>query len=648
MAAETSLLLRLKAEADPTIGRALKAVQDLVNLAGKDATTASAAFDQLAKVFVEIANATGKANTALAQVSKASKESAAERGASAKQLAAETKAAEAAAAAAAKTAEAEKRAARKKAADELKAYLEYEERQRKVAAAAAQEEARIAAEAARQKAEAEKKSAEAAKTARDAFKDVGDGLQDMGTRASVGLGVISVGLTGLALKAANTAREFESFEAQLKTITGSATEAQAKFAGAKDFAVKTPFDVKEIVQATVTLEAYKQKSEDALPQVAALAAGMNKELGATALVVGKAMSGSLEGFESLRNEYGITTRELVKFGAETNKAGGILTQTAEQAEKARNALSRIIEVRFGEALADRAKTVSAAVSNAGDAIISFAASVGEGVAPLVKFGAVLTTKFVGALDAMPPAMKAGLGATLALGAGVTGLGSVALAGTLALVKLDTELAKLVVANTAAAASTELTNLELQKLAVSGAAASRGAAATGAALNGLGKVGSVFGRVGAVLAPIAGLLAGITAVAGAGYLAIQQYGNEQEAMGRKVSDASKKLAEQTFTARTVSEELGKIGGKSLEAALSQKELSVRSAELSKVIKSLPATELANSLQKLNLGPEELKKTVDDLKTQTAAAREELKGLLAERNKLAYKPRVMTMWDSMERQ
>ena len=640
--AATSLVIRISAEKDPNLDKALKGLMEAASQLGREGKAAQADLDLLAKALKELEQ-TSKSGAGALSSSSDSIATAAD-----KVVKAETKKAEAV--------KKSSTSAKKAAQDEQKAAAETVRAVEDSAAAI--EEATGRAQRARDgrgglvsPARSGQTSAPTAPSstapiapgldethalAKDttaAFKELEDQLQDMGSRAGVGLGAVSVGLAAIAAKAASTAREFETFEAQLKTILGTATAAQAKFDSAKVYAAATPFDVKEIVAATVTLESYKQRSDEVLPHVAALAAGMSKSLEDTALVVGKAMSGSLEGFESLRNEYGISTRELAKYGAEVNKAGGILTSTAGQTQKARDALAKVIEVRFGEALADQAKTVSAAVSNAGDAVINFAAEVGEGVAPFVRLGAVITGKFFDALTAMPTVMKAGLGATLVLGAGVTGLGSIAIGTTLALFKLDMELNKLVVSNTKAAAATGVTDLQMRKLAVSSALASRGSAATGGALAGLGKMGSLFSRLTTILAPFGPLLGGISLIAGAGTIALNSYANAQEEMGRKVSDTSKTLTEQTFAARQVTDLLGEIGGESIKAALAQKTLTERSEALTKAIKELPVGSLADGLKKLGHGPEEMADILAKVQEQTKATKAELSTLIQERENIS---------------
>lgn len=62
-----------------------------------------------------------------------------------------------------------------------------------------------------------------------------------------------------------------------------------------------------------------------------------------------ALSGSMDGFEQLRNKFGITTRELARFGVTTDCHGQVLLSTPEQQEKFGKALDQLRIVTGGAA-----------------------------------------------------------------------------------------------------------------------------------------------------------------------------------------------------------------------------------------------------------------------------------------------------------
>jgi|GEM_PF-5880151 len=185
----------------------------------------------------------------------------------------------------------------------------------------------------------------------------------------------------------------------------SATAAEEAIRFAVSYAVTTPFDVRGIVNATVQLQTYGANAQRVLPLVADLAAGMSQDIGYTSLVFGKAWSGSLEGFESLRNQLGITTQKLVKFGAVMNTEGGISIKTAADLDKARNALEKLVKTEYGGAIERQFKTYKGAVSNLEDAVSRLYVALGERLIPSLTVGAQELRKFIEVFEELPDSFK---------------------------------------------------------------------------------------------------------------------------------------------------------------------------------------------------------------------------------------------------
>ncbi len=318
-----------------------------------------------------------------------------------------------------KKAELQKAEAREKARKDLEFALREEEKYRRAVVEGSRQAAQATQQAADEQAAALKKVQQEMDRNTQLAKELGPAM-------AVGLTAAGAALGGLASYALQTANSFEQMEAQLVTAMGSTAAASKAMADAQKFASQSPFDVKGVVKATVQLEVYGQRSQTVLPRVAALAAGMGKSIEDASLVVGKALSGSLEGFESLRNEYGITTRELVRFGAEQNKAGGIMVQSAAQTEKARKALLQIIDLRYGDAVARQAATLSGQLEKVADEMTGFAGEIGKGAAEVVKFGAAFVGGGFEMLRKLPQPVKTAAGALLTLSAGMAAAGAAAL------------------------------------------------------------------------------------------------------------------------------------------------------------------------------------------------------------------------------
>ncbi|MGE0493288.1 MAG: hypothetical protein AB7S38_29035 [Vulcanimicrobiota bacterium] len=362
-----------------------------------------------------------------------------------------------------------------------------------------------------------------------------------GLATALGTAFAGIGATfgGLSAYLVKTAGDFELLEAKLATVQGSAVKASQGIQRAQQYAAKTPFDVKGVVTATVQLEVYKQRSEEILPRVAALAAGMGKSIEETSLVIGKSLSGSLEGFESLRNTYGISTAELKRYGAEVNKAGGILVQTEGQIEKARNALLRIIDTRFGGAIERQAATMSGSLSNAKDAAINLANSMGQSLAPIVTTAAKTFTGFVDTVNKAPTILKGMAAGAIALVGGVGALGGSALLATAGLLALNTQLA---------AAATELPIV------------ARAAGITSGALSAMGTAATAAGRGLTFLAtnPFGIALLATVAATTALSVALKSYEERQRNVGALLAEESRQLADSVQSYAEVTQAVNAAG------------------------------------------------------------------------------------------
>lgn len=436
--------------------------------------------------------------------------------------------------------------------------------------------------------------------------DVSKSSDVTGATAAVGATATAAGaaLLGLGGSAVKTAADFEQLQAKLITVKGSTEEAAASFEYAKKFAAQTPFDVQGVVGATVKLEAYGQRAENVLPRVAALAAGLGRPIQDTALVIGKAFSGSAEGFESLRNEYGITTDKLKRFGAEVDASGQLLLRNEGQILKARAAVSKIIDTNFGTAIARQSATAAGALSNAGDAVTNLAASFGKSLLPIAASGLKVFAEFADSLNTKIPAgMKAMLaGATLAVGGLFAVSGAVALAVT-GLVILNTQLA-------AVAGNSAITAIGL-----------RGTSLALKALNGVASAGTYildgFGK--SVIATSLGL-AGLIATIGS--LIIEYYRMKAIQDGLAIEEESKRVAVLNQEYRKL---LGTINGlaknKGVEI-IPTGNFEQQAAQIKTAFEKLSDEELVNAFTKAGESTDTLTKKSQQLAGQTKNANDRM--------------------------
>lgn len=348
---------------------------------------------------------------------------------------------------------------------------------------------------------------------------------ELGQKSGMAMVAAGAGVAALLGYAVQVAGQFEQLRAKLETVQKSAIKAGETFDFARELAAKTPFDVQGVVAAAVQLEVYGARAQEVLPLVADLAAGMGKRIEDTSLVVGKAMSGSLEGWESLRNEYGVSNAKLAQYGATLTATGGIAASTAGDLEKAKTALQRIIQTEFGGAVERQSRTLQGALSNVGDSVQNLAATYGEALVPLVTGAASAFSGLVDAATSAPAPLRA-----VAVGVAAAGAGLLVMAG----------------GTTIAVAGLVALNSQLLAASPNIAAAGVAARVTGGLLTGMagaaGLARKAFIALGTTPLGVAltALAAGFVAVKGS----IDHYNDQQVALGNAFSEQSRQLARAT--------------------------------------------------------------------------------------------------------
>jgi hypothetical protein len=428
---------------------------------------------------------------------------------------------------------------------------------------------------------------------------------EFGTRAGAVLLGAGAAVFALAGYAAQTAGKFEQLRAKLETVQHSAAKAAETFDFAKTLAAKTPFDVEGVTAAAVQLEVYGVRAQEVLPAVADMAAGMGKGIEETSLVVGKALSGSLEGFESLRNEYGVSTAKLAQFGAVMTSTGGISVATAADLAKARNALLAIIATNFGGAVDRQSATFQGAMSNAGDSVQNLVAAWGQDLVPVATMAAKgfsMVADFVGVI---PGPMRVVASTTALVAAGVAAVGGASIIAAMQLVALNAQL--------------DAASVKMPQLAVA-------ANATGTAIEWMGAKASATKAFFVALAttPLGLALTSLTVVLGAANLAVSAYEEEQKKLGDRLVEESRRMQRLTTDWRSYWEARnngGKPGEKPLapgeeelpfNATPEQIRADVLRRSPLEVLQSLPPGEDENTLaEKLKNASDEAKKLRDEL-------------------------------------
>jgi len=162
-------------------------------------------------------------------------------------------------------------------------------------------------------------------------------------------------------KLVGVSREFDKISAGLVTATGSAEGSEQAFAAVQDFAARTPYDLAQVTESFIKLVNFGlDPSERALTSYGNTSSALGKDLNQMIEAVADAATGE---FERLK-EFGI------KASSEGDKVSftfrGVTTTVGKNAKEIEEYLIKLGETNFGDAMANRMKTLDGALSNLGD------------------------------------------------------------------------------------------------------------------------------------------------------------------------------------------------------------------------------------------------------------------------------------------
>ena len=222
------------------------------------------------------------------------------------------------------------------------------------------------------------------------------GVAAFGIKGLFGAAAIA-GIVSVGRKVVNTSREFEDLAATLTAVTQSTEASKASFDLIEKFTATTTFQLQDVTEGFIKM--YQTgiiPTSDVLGDFGNVAAANNKSFTQLADTVFKAATGE---FDAMK-QFGITMRK------DGDSISAIFEGQTTTFDNTREAITKYIrslgKVRFAGAIEARAKTLTGAVSNLGDALATTANTIGE---------AGLNT----ALGEMAIKMKGGLaeGSTLA-------------------------------------------------------------------------------------------------------------------------------------------------------------------------------------------------------------------------------------------
>jgi len=191
-------------------------------------------------------------------------------------------------------------------------------------------------------------------------------LQNQGTSTTsvmrtLGGAIAALGLVGLGRTILQTNIEFENLRTSLVTATGSIEAAAIAFERVQKFAAQTPFSVKELTTAFITLKNLGlDPSEAALTSLGNTAGATGKSLTDTVRALSGAVTGEFDGLKA----FGITTK------SEGDKViftfRGVATEVGKNTREIQDFLLSLGNVEFAGGSARQANTLQGAISNLGD------------------------------------------------------------------------------------------------------------------------------------------------------------------------------------------------------------------------------------------------------------------------------------------
>ena len=165
----------------------------------------------------------------------------------------------------------------------------------------------------------------------------------------------------------DSAVSFERFRTALETVEGSSGKARASMDWISNFAVKTPFELKQVTGAFVKL-----RSDGMVPTD-----GLLRTLGDAAAAAGKpltraveAMTGAVSGDHRGLAEFGIEARAAeggkIRYEYEVGGETKIAEAMAADGAQIRQVLGGILDAKFGGAMAQESKTFMGMLGNLTD------------------------------------------------------------------------------------------------------------------------------------------------------------------------------------------------------------------------------------------------------------------------------------------
>lgn len=205
-------------------------------------------------------------------------------------------------------------------------------------------------------------------------------------------GVLAGGMARLGNEAIKASAKFEKYTVTLKTMLGSQGAARERMDEYADIAAKTPFQLRQVVEAGNQLQAIGRYSRDNLTQLGDLAAASGKPIEQVMNAYAKLSTGQKGEAVNMFRDLLISSEDWANATGKGIKKNGELAATTEEML---GALPKILKKKgFFGMMDQQAKTTEGRLSNLGDSFDMLKVAVGDNMKPAFDSFISGTTKIV--------------------------------------------------------------------------------------------------------------------------------------------------------------------------------------------------------------------------------------------------------------
>ncbi len=187
------------------------------------------------------------------------------------------------------------------------------------------------------------------------------------TGLMAGTALAGAGLSAALYKVVTAGLTFEKFRVQLEGLEGSAAAGERALNWVSDFAVRTPYELNEVMEAFIALKAYGiDPTDGTLRSLGDTAAGMGKQLMDAVEMIADAQTGEFERMKAFGIRASVQSDKVTFKWQRNNKE---MSKTVKQTSNdIRTALLGIMDERFAGGMGRLAKITEGKWSNLTDSL----------------------------------------------------------------------------------------------------------------------------------------------------------------------------------------------------------------------------------------------------------------------------------------